>query len=158
MKMKFLWLTGMALVAISAFAATQFVKATDNIQAGGALVASWKEVGLTPGANVTYTLSALTNFTYGCVSGSKKSPTSPSAPVVTGGLSTKSGTWTARGGGSISAILAITPPNPDIILPSCPAGTKPVLAYVSYSGVSLSDGLGGSAPLPDAWAIYYNLT
>lgn len=156
MRMRLMWLVVMALVAIPASAQT-FVKETDSIQAGGDLVASWKENGLAPSQNVTYTLKADATFQYACVSGSKKSPAVADQMSAGGAGYSNTFTFTASKGGSISAMLALVPENADLVETSCPSGSKPVLASVTYVNVTLSDGLGHVGVLDNLSAVYYTL-
>lgn len=155
MKKRALWMAGLGLLAVAAFAANpHFSKVSDSISNSGDLNISFTESGLGNGESVTVSASADASFTYACINGGKHNPqASKFVTIDTGGGD--SGNFTAGHNGRVKGELTISPSVTDTL--SCPHGQRSVLAVVSYSNISLGDSLGNTATAPDISQTFYNV-
>lgn len=114
-----------------------FVTGPDaSLGSGGTLVVSWKEAGLGNNVTATYTLTANGTAVYACINHGGKHPSATNKENVNGPVSA-TGTFNSGKNGSITGTLTAEPPGPGSF--SCPSGQDMIIAFVSYSNISLSD-------------------
>lgn len=146
----FLTMALAVLGVIPAGAQSQFTLATADVNQSGFLIASYKEIGLSPGAQVAYTLSASAKATYACLpngySVNRHKMGQYTQETVGGTISGQTPAKTASKKGVISGGIALPPPGPPDTL-TCSAGDTVHLVKVSYWGVSLTSSASGSADL-----------
>lgn len=155
MKKRALWMAGLGLLAVAAFAANpHFSKVSDSISNSGDLNISFTESGLGSGESVTVSATASANFTYACINGGKHNPQASQFVTIDSGGGT-SDTLTAGHNGRVRGELTISPSASDTL--SCPHGQRSVLAVISYSNITLSDNLGNTATAPDISQTFYDV-
>jgi hypothetical protein len=103
---------------------------------GGTLIVSWKEAGLGNNVTATYTASANGTAVYACINNGGKHPSASNKETVNGPVSA-TGTFSSGKNGSITGSLTAEPPSAGGF--SCPNGQTQILAYVSYSGITLTN-------------------
>ncbi len=143
---------GVALLGSGAVAyadSPHFISASASVDSSGALVASFKEAGLgTTTTTEKITLNATASATYACINGGGNHPKAANKETVTAPVS-NSGSFPVRNGQTTGSISA-GPPGPGTF--SCPSGQSLVLAFVSYTGVSLTGLAGDTADIPGTFS------
>jgi hypothetical protein len=142
-------LTAMALLALGVSAALadspHFISASASVNGAGSLVATFKESGLgTTVSTEKITLSADASAVYACLNGGGNHPKAANKETVSGPLS-NSGNFPVRNGQTTGSISA-GPLGPGNF--ACPSGQKLVLAFVSYTNVTLTGLAGDTANIP----------
>jgi hypothetical protein len=102
----------------------------------GLLTVSWKEAGLGNNQLIDYLAAADGTAVYACINGGSNHPKASNKETVSGPVSTP-GSFSSGKNGSISASLVLNPPGAGAF--SCPSGQDLVLAFVSYTNVSIAD-------------------
>jgi len=140
----------LALSVATAFASSpHFISASASVDSSGNLVATFKEVGLgTTVSTETINLSADGTATYACINGGGKHPQAGNKETVSGPVS-GTGTFPVRNGQTTGSIT-VAPPGPGGF--SCPSGQKLVLAFVSYTNVTLTGLAGDTANIPGTFS------
>ncbi len=140
-----LWMT-----AGSAFAdAPHFISASATVDSSGNLVATFKEAGLgTTVSTETINLSADSTATYACINGGGNHPKASNKETVSGPVS-NTGKFPVRNGQTKGSIT-VAPTGPGSF--SCPSGQKLVLAFVSYTNVTLTGLAGDTANIPGTFS------
>jgi len=140
----------LALSVATAFASSpHFISASASVDSAGNLVATFKEAGLgTTVSTETINLSANGTATYACINGGGKHPSASNKENVSGPV-TGTGMFPVRNGQTTGSITA-APPGPGSF--SCPSGQKLVLAFVSYTGVTLTGLAGDTANIPGTFS------
>jgi hypothetical protein len=108
----------------------------------GQLVVSFKEAGLGDNQLISYVASADGTASYACVNGGGNHPKATNKETVKGPVSA-SGTFSSGKNGTISQSLTMDPPSAGSF--SCPSGQSLVLAFASFTNVSISDTTNGVA-------------
>jgi hypothetical protein len=140
----------LALSVATAFASSpHFISASASVDSAGNLVATFKEAGLgTTVSTETINLSANGTATYACINGGGKHPSASNKETVSGPVS-GTGMFPVRNGQTTGSITA-APPGPGGF--SCPSGQKLVLAFVSYTSVTLTGLAGDTANIPGTFS------
>jgi hypothetical protein len=118
----------------------EFTIASTSINSSGWLVVGFKEVGLTPGDSIQYTLSGNAQSVYDCLASGNRVVAGPyyvpgpdNSDFMT---ETNSEFITAPNGGSIQGSIVLAPPGSGSL--SCLSGGTLTLVQVSYYGISLA--------------------
>jgi hypothetical protein len=106
----------------------------------GQLVVSFKEAGLGDNQLISYTASADGTAIYACINGGGNHPKASNKETVNGPVSA-SGTFSSGKNGTISQSLTLNPPSAGSF--SCPSGQRLVIAFASFTNVSISDTTNG---------------
>jgi hypothetical protein len=132
----------LVLSVSAAFAASpHFISASASFQGTGPnLNVSFKESGLGNNALITYVASADGTAVYACINGGGNHPKASNKETVNGPVSA-TGTFSSGKNGTISQTLTLSPPSAGDF--TCPSGQKLVLAFVSYTNVSIADTTNG---------------
>jgi hypothetical protein len=138
-------LLAMLMLVLSVSAAfadsPHFISASASFQGTGPnLNVSFKESGLGNNALITYVASADGTAVYACINGGGNHPKASNKETVNGPVSA-TGTFSSGKNGTISQTLTLSPPSAGDF--TCPSGQKLVLAFVSYTNVSIADTTNG---------------
>ncbi len=126
-----------------------FISASASVDSAGNLVAKFKEAGLgTTVSTEQITLSANSTATYACINGGGNHPKASNKETVSGPVSA-SGAFPVRNG-QTTGNISVAPTGPGGF--SCPSGQKLVLAFVSYTGVTLTGLAGDTANIPGTFS------
>lgn len=128
-----------------------FIRASASLNSSGQLTVSWKEAGLGGGVTINYTAGAqnASGF-YACFNGGGKHPQAANKEEFNGPV-TANGNFTTSKNGSINGSLTASPPPPT---QGCPGGQRLVLAFVSYTGITVTDNTNGiSANVPGSLSV-----
>lgn len=144
MKNQRLWLLALALVAVSAAAASaHFVRGPFASLGSPELTVTWKESGLGDTVSVNYLATATAAARYQCVNRGGKCPSASNKEEVFADVSAP-GTFSSGKNGSINGQLSIQPPVGPL---TCPGNQVKELTAVSYTNIALADTTNGiSAP------------
>jgi hypothetical protein len=102
----------------------------------GQLVVSFKEAGLGDNQLISYLASADGSAVYACINGGGNHPKAANKETVNGPV-TASGTFSSGKNGTISQSLTLNPPSAGSF--SCPSGQRLVIAFASFTNVTISD-------------------
>ena len=123
-------------MAITAWATSpHFISCSaSGVTSSGQLNSCFKIAGLGNNQQITVTLSADANATYGCLNRGGQCPNAANKVDVTGTVSAQ-GTFQSGNNGQVTACLTVSPPPSTL---TCPNGQKMVLVSVSYTNVQLT--------------------
>ena len=103
---------------------------------GSDVAVSFKEAGLGNNVSITYVADANFTGTYACINGGGKHPSATNKETVSGPVS-GTGTFSSGKNGTISQSVNIEEAGPGSF--ACPSGQSLILAFVSYTGITLTD-------------------
>jgi hypothetical protein len=102
----------------------------------GSLTVSWKEAGLGDNVLIDYVAAADATAVYACINGGGNHPKAANKVTLQGPVS-RPGAFASGKNGSIQASLDVGPLSAGTF--SCPSGQRLLLAFVSYTNVSITD-------------------
>src|SRR6266403_3953512 len=150
--MKKLSILTLTMIALSGFMATtvraqnpHFLKCgASGVNSDGSLNVSFTIAGLGSNQSIDVTASAHADAVYACKNNGQQCPNAANKVNVQSDVSA-SGTFTSGKNGSITACLAVEPPDTTL---TCPGGQRLVLVSVSYTNLSVSAPGAGTAAVP----------
>ena len=150
--MKRLSILALFMIALSSFVAItvwadspHFLRTSANgVNSDGTVNVCFKIAGLGANQSIDVTASAHADATYACRNNGQQCPNAANKVNVQSDVSA-SGTFTSGKNGSITACLAVEPPDTTL---TCPGGQRLVLVSVSYTNLSVSAPGAGTAAVP----------
>ena len=150
--MKRLSILTLAMIALSSFVAItvwadspHFLRTSANgLNSDGTVNACFKIAGLGDNQSIDVTASAHADAVYACRNRGQQCPNAANKVNVQADVSA-TGTFTSGKNGSITACLAVEPPDTTL---TCPGGQRLVLVSVSYTNLSVSAPGAGTAAVP----------
>ena len=135
-----------SFMAITVWAASPHFLRTSasGVNSDGTVNVCFKIAGLGANESLTVTAGAAADATYGCLNRGGQCPNAANKVNVQSDVSA-SGTFTSGKNGSITACLAVEPPDTTL---TCPGGQRLVLVSVSYTNLSVSAPGAGTAAVP----------
>ena len=133
-------------MAITVWAASPHFLRTSasGVNSDGTVNVCFKIAGLGDNQTLDVTASAHADAIYGCLNHGGQCPNAANKVEVQTDVSA-SGTFTSGKNGSITACLAVEPPDTTL---TCPGGQRLVLVSVSYTNLSVSAPGAGTAAVP----------
>jgi hypothetical protein len=143
-----------AFTAVAVAQNAHFVRASaSGPNNDGSLTVSWKEAGLGDNVLIDYVAAADATATYACINRGGQHPQAANKETLAGPLATP-GSFASGKNGTISASLDVGPLSAGTF--SCTGGQNLVLAFVSYTNVSITDVTNNiTEPIPGTFSRCY---
>jgi hypothetical protein len=140
-----------AFTAVAVAQNPHFVRASaSGPNNDGSLTVSWKESGLGDNVLIDYLAAADATAVYACINRGGQHPQATNKETLQGPVS-EPGTFASGKNGTIQASLDVGPLSAGTF--SCPSGQALVLAFVSYTNVSITDVTNGiTEPIPGTFS------
>src|SRR6266566_8960454 len=150
--MKKLSILTFTMIALVGFMATNaraqnphFLRCSaSGVNSDGSLNVCFKIAGLGDNQSIDITASAHADAVYACKNNGQQCPNAANKVNVQSDVSA-TGSFTSGKNGSITACLAVEPPDTTL---TCPGGQRLVLVSVSYTNLSVSAPGAGTAAVP----------